>query len=509
MSAPLLQSPKTSAAGPVDDGVGDLFDYQLVRDCARFVLGAFGRHKLLGMFCLLVVIGAAGVAAVYLPRRYEASTKLLTHQTAFMASLSNPYHGRDDEGPTRAARERVLARDNLEKIVAQIDLISEWQRTRNPLLKLKDRALQAIGGPWSREDWTDIMVGTLSKRLTVATTTDEGTVEIKVVWPDPSMARRIIESAQQNFLETRHVSEVAAISEAIGILEIHASQTQTSIDEALSNLQRVIDERARAIKLTQPTHAQPVVTASTPRSMLRPPEVPAQEILQLKFLLATKQRAISDLEEFRTRQLTELRTALEQQRVIYNQSHPVILELEQRIEALQKDSPQLLTLRRDERQLLDEIDAKTATHEEHPLDPLPSAVVHRPAPQPTTTAMETTLAQIAPELERDPNVTVAQDQLRVALARYQELLMRVEAARLELDTARAAFKYRFSVIDPPLTPRQPTGPNVPFILLAGLLGGICFAFLACAGLDIWRKSVCNTWQIERQLKVPVLATVKL
>jgi hypothetical protein len=87
--------------------------------------------------------------------------------------------------------------------------------------------------------------------------------------------------------------------------------------------------------------------------------------------------------------------------------------------------------------------------------------------------------------------------------------MRVESARIELDTARAAFKYRFSVVDPPLTPRRPTAPNVPFILIAGLLGGICFAFLTCAGLDIWKRSVCNTWQIERQLKVQVLAQVKL
>ena len=87
--------------------------------------------------------------------------------------------------------------------------------------------------------------------------------------------------------------------------------------------------------------------------------------------------------------------------------------------------------------------------------------------------------------------------------------MRVEAARLELDTARAAFKYRFSVVNPPMTPRRPTAPNVPFILIAGILGGIMFAFVACAGIDVWRRTVCETWQIERQLKLPVLSTVRL
>jgi uncharacterized protein involved in exopolysaccharide biosynthesis len=232
-------------------------------------------------------------------------------------------------------------------------------------------------------------------------------------------------------------------------------------------------------------------------------DVPAQELAQLKFLLRSKQRAIADLEEFRNRQLTELRTTLEQQRVIYNRSHPVILELEQRVEALQRDSPQLVQLKRDELDLTREIESKGGGAQERVSDSSLLPVRRTP------TVMETSLAQLAPELERDPTVTVAQDQLRVALARYQELLMRVEAARLELDTARAAFKYRFSVVNPAQTPRKAISPNVPLILLAGLLGGILFAFLACASLDLWRRTLCEPWQIERQLKLSVLSSVRL
>jgi len=500
VSAPPTPLPKARGSSPAgDDADLELFDYGVVRDWSRFVLGAFGRHRLLGLTCLTVVLAFAIAAAVFLPRKYEASTKLLTHQTGFMSSLSNPYRGGQDEGPTRAARERVLARDNLEKIVTQTNLIEEWQKSRNPLLGAKDKAFQLLSGPWSREDWMDILVGTLEQRLAVLA--DEGTVEIKVVWPEPQMARRIVETAQQNFLEQRHVSEVAAISETIQILETHATQTQTSIDEALANLQRVIDERSRPSRPPAPAPA-PSVPAPAPRPVAQP-AAPSAEVVQLKFLLRAKQRAITDLEEFRQRQLTELRSQLEQQRVIYNKSHPVILELEQRLESLQKDSPQLLTLKREESELLKEIDAKGGNREERGPDNAPLPVRRTP------TAMETSLSSLAPDLERDPTVTVAQDQLRVALARYQELLMRVEAARLELDTARAAFKYRFSVVSPALTPRKPTAPNVPFILIAGLLAGIALSFVACAGLDVWRRSICDTWQIERQLKVPVLASLKL
>jgi uncharacterized protein involved in exopolysaccharide biosynthesis len=494
MNAPTLPKPPN----PADDASADLFDYQLLRDWARFVFNSFGRHRFLGIVCFLFLMGGAIGAAMFLPRKYEAHTKLLTHQTTFMAALSNPYARNPDEGPTRAARDRVLARDNLEKIVTETDLIHQWQVNRNPVLRMKDQLLQLIGGAWSDEDWMDIMVGTLEKRVTVDT--GDGTVDIGVTWPDPVMARRIIEAAQQNFLETRHVSEVAAISETIGILEIHASQTQAAIDESLANLQRVIDDHTKGLRAAMPQPAPAPAPVARPKPVS---DVPAQELAQLKFLLRSKQRAIADLEEFRTRQLTDLRTNLEQQRVIYNRSHPVILELEQRVEALQKDSPQLVTLKRDEADLTREIEAKGGGNA-NGLAETNLLPVRR-----TPTVMETSLAQLAPDLERDPTITVAQDQLRVALARYQELMMRVEAARLELDTARAAFKYRFSVVNPAQTPRKPISPNVPFILLAGLLGGILFAFIACAGLDLWRRTLCEPWQIERQLKLPVLSTVRL
>jgi uncharacterized protein involved in exopolysaccharide biosynthesis len=200
--------------------------------------------------------------------------------------------------------------------------------------------------------------------------------------------------------------------------------------------------------------------------------------------------------------MTDLKANLDQQLVTYGPSHPVVMELKQRIEGLQRDSPQLLTLKRDEAELIKEIEAKGGGKEERAANDTSLLQVRR-----TASAMETSLANLAPDLDRDPNVTVAQDQLRVALARYQELLMRVEAARLELDTARAAFKFRFSVVNPPQTPRKPTSPNVPLILFAGLIGGILLAFVASSGLDLWNRTVCEPWQVERQLKLPLLALI--
>jgi hypothetical protein len=322
----------------------------------------------------------------------------------------------------------------------------------------------------------------------------DGTVDIGITWPDAVMARRIIEVAQQNYLETRHVAEVAAISETLGILELHTSEAQGAIDAALKNLQRVQNGLHRGRTAARQARRDGPETPVDDSG----PDVPARELAQLELLLRAKQRAVSDLEDFRARQLAEVRAQLAQQGTVYSKSHPVIVELEQRLEAVQKDSPQLARLRHEEDDLIKQIEAKGGGRK----------VAVRKASLTAGRRATAVSAPVAAELERNPVFGLAEDQLRMALARHQELLMRVEAAQLELDTTRAAFKYRFSVVKPAQTPRAPVSPNVALILLAGLLGAVLFAFFACAALDLWRGVPCEPWQIERQLKLPVLLSVK-
>jgi uncharacterized protein involved in exopolysaccharide biosynthesis len=488
----VVPRPPVRASRPDDDEPGDLVDYALLLDWARFVLHSVGRHHAFGGFVLALGVGAAIGAAVLLPRNYEAHTKLLTHETGFMSTLSNPQRDTPDEGPTRAARERVLARENLEKIVSETELVRVWQASRNPVMRAKDALLQLIADPWTAEDLTDMMVELLEKRMKVEI--GDGTVDIGITWPDAVMARRIIEVAQQNYLETRHVAEVAAISETLGILELHTSEAQSAIDDALKDLQRVQNGLHHGRGSTrQPRRDSPETDVEDTAA-----DGSARELAQLELLLRSKQRAVSDLEDFRARQLAEVRAQLAQQGTIYSKSHPVIVELEQRLEAVQKDSPQLARLRHEEDDLIKQIQAKGGG-KKAPVRKASRAQARRAPAVP---------APVAAELERNPVFSLAEDQLRMSLARHQELLMRVEAAQLELDTARAAFKYRFSVVKPAQTPRTPVSPNVALILLAGLLGAVLLAFLSCTALDLWRGVPCEPWQIERQLRLPVLLSVK-
>jgi uncharacterized protein involved in exopolysaccharide biosynthesis len=499
---PTSASPEREA-DPVDP---DLFDYAAIKQWLGFIFRSLSRHKFVGVAAGLLVFSLAIFLVWVVPKKFESRSKLLANRNSLMAQLGNPHRSNtfDTDGPTRAAQETVMARDNLVSMVKQTKLLEHWDAHRHPVMKFKDSVMRTLGGEQTDDQKLDNMIGTLEKRLNVYT--GDGTVIIEIYWPDATMARQLIETAQQNFLEARHVSEVSAISETISILEMHASETQTAIEEAVTNVQKVADERRgvakKEVKDAKAAAAAPV--AVRPKLPAANNETPTQELSQLKFLIRTKRRAIQDLEEFRNHRLTELQGQLAEQKVIYSANHPVVVDIEQRIDALQKESPQIETLKKDELALIEEYKSRGGRDVNAATEPGTGAVVRH-----NEFDADSVLREVMPDLRDDPAVSVARSQLAMATARYQDILMRIDAARIELDTARAAFKYRYTVVSPAQTPRNPISPNVMLIVLGGILAGFFFSFFASTALDLWRGKVVESWQVERRIKVPVLAQVKL
>jgi uncharacterized protein involved in exopolysaccharide biosynthesis len=275
-------------------------------------------------------------------------------------------------------------------------------------------------------------------------------------------------------------------------------------------VQKVAEERRGVAKKTvkdlkDSINNTPAPRPAAPKPTITATETPQQELAQLKFLIRTKRRAVSDLEEFRNRRLTELQAQLAEQKVIYSANHPVVIDIQQRIDAMQKESPQIEALKRDEQALIEEYKARGG---KDPDAAEVSAAKSGSATVARAFDADQVLRDVMPDMRDDPAIMVAQDQLRMAISRYQDILMRLDAARIELDTARAAFKYRYSVVSPAQTPRHPVSPNVLLIVFAGLLGGLFFAFFTGTVLDMWKGRIVEPWQVETQLKIPLLAQVK-
>jgi uncharacterized protein involved in exopolysaccharide biosynthesis len=226
------------------------------------------------------------------------------------------------------------------------------------------------------------------------------------------------------------------------------------------------------------------------------------EQARLEVLLSAKHRAIQDLEEFRRRRTAELQAQLAEQAAVYAPAHPAIRNTRQSIAALSGDSPQLAALRDEESRLRVELQR----HGERKVSPGGSEPGTALALAPQAAVSEA--LRTSGDLNGDPAVEYARTQLNIVNAKYQDLLNRIDAARIELDTATAAFKYRYSVLTPARLPKDPVKPKPALILGGALAAGLMLALFSAVAVDLSSGKILEAWQVERFLKVKVLAEVE-
>ncbi|HEY8208960.1 MAG TPA: hypothetical protein VIG99_15825 [Myxococcaceae bacterium] len=485
MSAPL----PGHLPAPVQESA-DLFDFSQIRDYLGFVRRAVFRHKMLVAIAFMSVMAVAAGTLAMLPRSYHVESKILAQQNHVIAALGNPNRSvpRDADAPTRAATETILRRDNLISLIKQTDLVDQWEATRAPANRLKDWVQKTLRGPPTEEDRVDALVGLLEKKLQVSI--GEGTVTIMIDWANDEMAFRLVEAAQQNFLEARHVSEISSISEAISILEGHAAGVREVIDGALERIQRFNDKKSQpALKVTTgPSAAK--------KGLMRERE-------QMNEMLTAKQRAIKDLGEFRLKRLSELQTKLAELRASYSDAHPEVVGTQQSIASLGKDSVQLSDLKKDETSLKGELARLDRAIAEAPnassLPPPELQAIDPEGAMPRPSAVDTEKEEQAVEF--------AKARMSVALAKYDELLERIDSAKIELATARAAFKYRYSVIRPAQRPKKADKPNVPIIMALGGFAAAALSVMAAVLADVRTGRILESWQVNRLIGIPVIAEV--
>lgn len=441
----------------------DLIAWPIVRGYTRFIFRAPGRHPWLASLAMSLVVALAASSLFLLPRTYHTEARIMAQRNLVMPALGNPQRSipMDADAPTRGAAEIILRDDNLRALIDQTDLLRHWDRSRSPLGRVKDSILAILRGPLDDDERRDALVYLLEHSLKVIP--GDGTLTIAIDWPDANMAYRLVGLAQQNFLEAKHALEVSTIAEAISILETHETAARARVDGALEDLRRERDAR-------RPPPEPPLVVHSPPAPT--PPPAPKEdpELSTLRTMLVAKRKALQDLEEFRRARIAELQAQLAQQEATYTQAHPAIVATQDSIESLMKDSPQLALLRSEEQQL-------ARQYLEHGgQDP-----VQEPPPPPRPSAPSTPRILALREVREPPRaeddvVRYYRGQLDLAIRRYEDLSGRIEAARIELDTARAAFKYRYTLVWPAEVPKRPTRPRVGVLLACGFLAGLVAAY---------------------------------
>jgi succinoglycan biosynthesis transport protein ExoP len=436
---------------PDDGGEDDkLFDFDQLWQAVSFVVEAVRQHKVTAVATFVLVLGATAALANLWPKTYEADGRLLLQRNEVTASLVNPGRTipREAESPTAAAREIVLGRDNVLAVMKATNLLEEWSRTRAPLLRFKDWLFGLMGSAPTEGDRIDALAGLIEDRLEVGTS-DEGTVSFSIRWPDAQMAYRLVDEAMNSFLQYRRVSETAAITESIAILNRSAETLEAQVAETIARMPRRTAPRAG-------TRRPAPVGGPSPQSTV--------QLSRLRSELEARQQEIARMAAIRSQQLSEARGRLTSALTIYTDGHPTVLALRQAVEQLSRDSPELVAASREVRELEKQYDALSIK-----------------VGLATEDAQSRAFAGAAPSIDPFSLVNIGDEadpvsvRLRVEMAQLAAVRERANSARAELESAEAGFKYRYSVIRPPRVPRRPSGPNVAAIMLAGAIASMILA----------------------------------
>ena len=466
------------------DGLdADLFDYAKLSDYLGFAVGAARRHKLRFAAVFAACVGLSGVLVAVLPKTYSSEIKIQAQRNQVISTLAGLNRAQDFDTPTRGAADLVLREDNLVSLVHKTDLIHTWGKNRAPLPLLKDKLMRALGRVSTDEQMEAMLVGTLEKKVFV--TPGEDSVTIEVEWGDPQTAYRLVVAAHENFLEARQFREVSAISEAIGLLESRTTEERAKVSAAADRLLQLRNvAKAKAVAKD--------AERARPRPVVRPPV--DLEVQRLRASLQASQRAIQELEETRRRRIAELETKLVEFKQVYSEFHPAVVDLQENIRQSQRaEPPQLEAMRQEYRRLEDEYQRRGG-----------SALDSASALPPEAVRFTQTLND---EIESS-EIEQAKGELRYALGKYATLLERIDAAKLDRETQRAAFRYRYGVLRPASMPLSPTKPKIPLVLASAAVAGLLLGLFTAILTDLRSKVIYERWQIERQLELPVLAEVR-
>ncbi len=436
-------------------------------DWARLVLGAAWRRK---AATLLVFLAGLGGSFGYLKTRrpiYRVETRILAQRQTMLPSAIKPTV--QDDSPTRAAWDLVHRRANIIAIVKAAGLLDAPPPAgapQAPPAEPVDRA-DPVDGSDAR---MELLVARVDSAIKVDV--EEGTITIAADWPDPVKAFRIAETAMQNFLEARHVQEISAIDEVISVLRGRVAVLRANMDRVTAEVQREFGRDPAPLARGGETRPGP----------------PSEETVRLKSMLDAKERAIQDLEEFRRRKLAELQAQLDEKKGVYSEAHPAVISLRQEIAARSAESPQIASLREEEKSLRQQYQARLAQ------DRAQGGQVVVAAPQPSRATLTTAVDD--------------DERVRQARSEYQQLLGRVTAAEVDLDAARTAFKYRYSVIWPAEIPKKPFSPKPAKIMGLGAVASLLLALGAATLLELLGGRVVEPWQVSKGLDVPVLARLE-
>jgi uncharacterized protein involved in exopolysaccharide biosynthesis len=433
------------------------------RAAGALVWRALVRHRL-SVAALVVLFGAAGAgAAAITPRMYSTETRLLVRTNPLMAALAHPRRAVPVmENLTQSASELVHNRQAILGIIEQYDLLARWERDRPPVLRLKDAVMATVRGPLDDDARREALVEVVARRISV--NVEEQTVRVRASWTDRQTTMDLAQGALDAFFDGRRRVDVEAIEETHAVLAQSAEVLRLDLEARVAAVERVAQVAPRPVAV-----ASLVVDRVAPVALIDPLAEARTRVL------AARQREAALVDQY-TEQRRALDARLADLLTRATDRHPDVLALRRQIAGAAEEPADLRSARAESAVAWQAFTARGG-READLAGPVPMVPSAAPRVDPGVN-----LTRI---VEEDGATLYSRSLLKSSIAAYQDLLERLGNTRLELETARAAFDFKYSVTAPARRPKQADSPNVLAMVLAALMAG--------AGLGVTRATYL-TWK---------------
>jgi succinoglycan biosynthesis transport protein ExoP len=424
------------------------------------------RYYVLG--CFLALLLAATIAAFTLPRTYRSMATLLVQSQDLPTTIvESPTSGAVEQRIARI-REQVLSRGDLIQLIEQNDLYPD-ERRKQPLSKIIEKMRHATS------------VGALSSDIGQQSGTQNSTIAIAMSfdYADPIKAQAVLQSFVSKFLsmDSEDVEDQASLT--VRFLQDQANKLQGQISDIEGQLTAL---KARNGAALATNGAPPLIDTGSFSAQITSLQNENRQLI-----------AQSKRPSQRSDPLAAAEAALAAAQAQYNDTHPDVIALKERVAQLRRIS-----------QGSDEVGAIQEQIEAN------NSAIHQLMAQRDSTLARANAA-IAGQ-SRAPAIMEQAMQLEnranTLRNQYQEVSENLLKAQNSARMATEQRAERLSLVEPANLPDQPFSPNRKLLIAAGAAAGLALGLLLALGLELVSRPVRSPKQIEG-LGLPVIGVVPL
>lgn len=449
----------------------------------------------------LIGCTALAVALTYvLPKKYTSATVILVEEPGVPSEYVKPLTSESINQQLSTMQDKMVSRSQL---LAVIDKLGLYPGQRQP-----GRVEELLGS--LRKAITvkpvDRMPGTASNTAQIPG------FNVEVKWTDPQTAHDICTEVTSIFLEQdANLRELIAkgTNDFLNKQLIQAKQKLDEQDAALAKFQsehwgNTPDREATNLSLLTGTNSQLEAAAQSIAALERDK---AFNQTMLDAQLTSWQQSLKGVQDpdVQQQQLLDMEKQLSDLLFRYTPQHPDVVKMKAEIADLKKrmaENPGTdnSTASRREPLQIQQLRARIRQDDEQ----IAEATKKQERVQAQVNMLQARV-QSTPAIEQEyKQLTRNHD---TALEEYKDLLRKSGSATEATELQHQQEGQRYSVLDPPTLPTEPSFPNKLYFTL----GGIGLGFAASAGLlylfALADKSMHTERDVELCLKLPVLTTV--